>query len=116
VPFDYERCPEFAGPQSESGESDFSKAEFAVPGWRIGRPPSRNAYPDMVDPARAAIEHTIAAERAADMFKSAPADALDLTAQPVSQPPPKRRHRRVNPLPDAETAEPEPADTPEDAA
>lgn len=57
--------PEWAGPQ---GESDFGQAqapEVSYPG------PARPA----ADPALAAIEATIEAERQADMFKSAPPDA-----------------------------------------
>jgi hypothetical protein len=106
---DWSDQPEAAGPQSET--QDFGTAVFSTPGWRIGRICPPGAYPEQVDPARAAIEHTIAAERAADLLKVAPADALDLTAQPVTQDQPRRRaHRRTQP------AEPEPGSTPEDAA
>jgi hypothetical protein len=112
--FDYTQQPEFAGPQSET--ENFDTAEFAVPGWRIGTPPAPNAYPAQVDPARAAIEHTIAAERAADLLRTVPPDATDLTV-PVPAPGsrPRRPHRRTRPAePAADTAEP--ASTPEDAA
>jgi hypothetical protein len=80
--FRIEDQPEFAGPQGE---------DFTPPAAAQVRPgPPR----PLRDPAAEAIERTIAAERAADLFKSAPPDALDLTV-PVT---------------------PEPADTPEDAA
>jgi len=114
---DWSDQPEAADPQSET--ADFSSTEFATPGWRIGTPPSPNAYPD-TDPAAEAIRRTIEAERAADFGKVAPADALDLTV-PVTpapvQKPERRPHRRTRPAePAAETAGPEPDSTPEDAA
>jgi len=91
--------PEASGPSSET--EDFSTAEFSVPGWRIGGPPSR-------DPAAEAILRNLEAEHAADLLKTAPPDALDLTV-PVTAPDsrPRRPHRRTRP---------EPGQTPEDAA
>jgi hypothetical protein len=104
VPFDYERCPEFAGPQSET--EDFSTAEFSVPGWRIGGPPVPAR-----DPAAEAILRNLEAEHQADLLKTAPPDALDLTTPVTPAPvtPPRRPHRRTRPAePAAETAEPGP--------
>jgi hypothetical protein len=99
--------PEASGPSSET--EDFSTAEFDAPGWRIGGPPVPAR-----DPAAEAILRNIEAEHQADALKQVPADATDMTSQPVTPPPPKRRpHRRTSP---AEPVvlnpehEPEPAD------
>jgi hypothetical protein len=73
--FRIEDQPEFAGPQSET---DFGQDQAPVPVPGPARP--------LRDPAAEAIERTIAAERAADLFKSAPPDALDLTV-PVNPEP-----------------------------
>jgi hypothetical protein len=60
--YDYERQPEFAGPQSET---DFSQDQAPAPA------PARPAQ----DPAAEAIARNLEAERAADTFRSAPPDA-----------------------------------------
>jgi hypothetical protein len=116
---DWMDCPEAAGPQGET--EDFSTAEFAVPGWRIGSPPVPAR-----DPAAEAILRNLEAERAADLFKSAPPDALDLTVPVTTAPvtPPKSRpHRRTRPAEPEQAeaggtnvpqADPEPASPPEE--
>ena len=57
--------PEYAGPMTEDPEP----GQPRQPGWRPG--PAR----PLRDPAADAAERTLAAERAADQFKSAPPDA-----------------------------------------
>src|SRR5437763_980779 len=107
---DWMDCPEAAGPQSET--ENFDVAEFATPGWRIGGPPSRDAYPAR-DPAAEAIARTIEAERQADLGKVAPPDALDLTVPVTPAPAQRRPHRRTRPLePDAEPAATPPSPSP----
>ena len=64
-----EDTPEWAGPQGESGFGTGQGNQAGAPG--AGRPAR--------DPAAEAIERTIEAERRADQFRSAPADATVVT-------------------------------------
>jgi hypothetical protein len=81
---DWTAQPEASGPLSES---DLGQASYGQPGYpAIGRidPPYIGPDPDgsddgYRDPAPAAIDRCRAAERAADLFKSTPADALEIS-------------------------------------
>jgi hypothetical protein len=69
---DWTAQPEASGPLSESA---LGRASYGDPGMpTIGRIYPPQAYP-AADPSAEAIERTLAAERAADQFRSAPADA-----------------------------------------
>jgi len=67
--FRIEDQPEYAGPASED---DFGTPQAPSVSYPASARPAK-------DPSLAAIEANIEAERRADMFKSAPADATEVT-------------------------------------
>jgi len=66
---DWSDQPEASGPQSES---DFGQAQVPAVTYPASPRPTQ-------DPAADAIRRTIAAERQADMFRSAPPDATAIS-------------------------------------